>query len=311
MYFPYFRGKQNELAAIRQTATSMARSGITPIIEPVRAELRGLGRTLDEICKADSAAIVIVNPVIGDLSSCGDDITRLLGDHYLEHPGVSAGLLLTGEATVASALQMLNDHVDHSPVFIHAGFLHASALAAALGDRLHGSRHVFFEGACPTSYRRHFAPAYRVLLRDGFNKRKNADHPAVERFSDLHLTYADDGLDGFGDFLVVGDEYSEKGGPAYAVAIHLTFIDPDQGDEMFIYHFISDRVDTPTDTAGKFEEALAKLATAYDSGRSKLHHGEALAEFLDLHERVHFPGLGYAKKLSMIHHIETFADHLG
>jgi hypothetical protein len=31
-------------------------------------------------------------------------------------------------------------------------------------------------------------------------------------------------MDGFGDFLIVGDDYSESGGPAYAIAIHLTFI---------------------------------------------------------------------------------------
>ena len=30
-------------------------------------------------------------------------------------------------------------------------------------------------------------------------------------------------MDGFGDFLIVGDDYSDTGGPAYAVAIHLTF----------------------------------------------------------------------------------------
>ena len=39
-------------------------------------------------------------------------------------------------------------------------------------------------------------------------------------------------MDGFGDFLIVGEDYSEAGGPACAVAIHLTFIDPDQNNSM-------------------------------------------------------------------------------
>jgi len=34
----------------------------------------------------------------------------------------------------------------------------------------------------------------------------------------------------------------------------------------------------------------------------------AVNEFRQLHANGHFPGLGYVKKLSMKHHIETLAD---
>lgn len=115
---------------------------------------------------------------------------------------------------------------------------------------------------------------------------------------------------GFGDFLIVGDVYSESGGPAYAVAIHLTFIDPDKDDVMYIYHFVSDTRDTPTDPAGKFAQALAKLIEKLDSGTSHILETEAIKEFRTLHEKGHFPGLGYVKKLSMKHHIETLAAYL-
>lgn len=56
-------------------------------------------------------------------------------------------------------------------------------------------------------------------------KEKNADYPPIEEFSDLHITFGEEGMDGFGDFLIVGDDYTEGGGPAYAVAIHLTFLE--------------------------------------------------------------------------------------
>ncbi|KGC60059.1 hypothetical protein X963_5679 [Burkholderia pseudomallei MSHR7498] len=115
-------------------------------------------------------------------------------------------------------------------------------------------------------------------------------------------------MDGFGDFLMVGDDYSEGGGPAYAVAIHLTYIDPDKDDVMYIYHFLSTTNNTPTDPAGKFAQALEKLIAKLDSGKSKLFEGEAIAEFRELHAKGHFPGLGYVKKLSMKHHIETLAN---
>jgi hypothetical protein len=99
------------------------------------------------------------------------------------------------------------------------------------------------------------------------------------------------------------------GGPAYAVAIHLTFIDPDLDDSMQIYHFVSDRQDTPTDPAGKFAEALAKMITALDKPGSKVLETSAVKEYRALHKEGHFPGLGYVKKLSMNHHIETLANY--
>ncbi|EED0752965.1 sce7725 family protein, partial [Escherichia coli] len=68
MYYPYFRGKQFELLAIRDTANVMAEAGFTPIIEPVREALNGLERTLKTIQENDGRAIVIINPACGDHS---------------------------------------------------------------------------------------------------------------------------------------------------------------------------------------------------------------------------------------------------
>jgi hypothetical protein len=115
-------------------------------------------------------------------------------------------------------------------------------------------------------------------------------------------------MQGFGDFLMVGDDYSESGGPAYAVAIHMTFIDHDQDNVMRIFHFKSQRQDTPLDPAGKFAEALSEMMTHIGAPNSRVLETEAVKEFRMLHEKGHFPGLGYAKKLAMNHHIETLAN---
>jgi hypothetical protein len=171
--------------------------------------------------------------------------------------------------------------------------------------------HVFLDRFCGKLYQRHFKGAHRVLVRDGFEKRRNRDYAEtpLEPFSDLHATFRDEGMDGFGDFLIVGDDFSESGGPAYAVAIHLTFIDPDQDDAMQIHHFVSERQDTPKDPAGKFAEALNKMIETLDEPRSKVLESAAVKEFRELHKAGHFPGLGYVKKLSMNHHIETLAAY--
>lgn len=310
MYYPYFRGKQFELIAIRESAVVLAESNFCPIIEPVKETLNGLHKTLTEICRVYGRAVVVVNPLHGDHSRDGTGITDLLTDEYLDKPGISAGILLRADMTPAEAMACYAKHHAHQPMFIHAGFTEARELADLLGASLPQTRHAFFDNYCKKLYRRHYDGCFRVLIKDGFEKRKNAAHPPLEAFSDLHLTYPEEGMNGFGDFLIVGDDFSEGGGPAYAVAIHLTFIDPRKDDEMFIYHFVSTTRDTPTDPAGKFGQALDKLVEKYKSGTSYLYETTAIQELLVLHEKGHFPGLGVVKKLSMKHHIETLSTFL-
>lgn len=311
MYHPYFRGKQFELITIREMAPLMAKSGFVPIIEPVREVLKGLERALTEICKVEGTAIVIVNPFHGDHSGDGGSITGLLENSFRDQPCITAGILLQNDMDTSEALACYEKHKAHSPTFIHAGFTEAKALAEALGDALEDTSHVFFEKHCHKLYRKHFkGAAKRVLLRDGFKRRRNADYAEVELFSDLHVTYDEEDMNGFGDFLIVGDDFTEGGGPAYAVAIHLTFIDPEEDEVMYIYHFVSTTKDTPTDPAGKFAQALDKLIAKLDSGTSNLFESSAIKEFRDLHKKGHFPGLGSVKKLSMNHHIETLANFL-
>jgi hypothetical protein len=220
-----------------------------------------------------------------------------------------AGVLLKGEMRLEEVVTCCDRHNGHPLALIHAGFPDGKQLAEALGERRKTMRHVFFEPDCGKLYRRHFEGAYRVLIRDGFQRRKNREHPQMELFSDLHATFREEGMDGFGDFLIVGDDYSETGGPAYAVAIHITFIDHENDDAMYVYHFVSDRQDTPKDPAGKFAEALSKMMKMIgEESTSKVLETQAVKEFRELHKRKHFPGLGYIKKLSMQHHIETLAQ---
>lgn len=305
MYHPYFRGKQYELIAIRENAARLAEAGFIPIIEPVRESLGGLEKALHAVCEARGVSVVVVNPHYGDHAGDGVSISTLLEAGFLGKPGVQAGILLKNGMSVDEAMTCFNLHKAHTPTLIHAGFTDGKALADALGEDLTTTRHVFIGEENSKLYRRHFKDGPRVLIKDGFEKRRNKDHPDQEFFSDLHITYADDGMGGFGDFLTVGDDYSESGGPAYAIAIHLTYIEPAADDAMYIYHFKSDRVDTPTDPAGKFAEALEKLVKAVDAPGSKIYPTDAVAMFKALKAKGHFPGLGVVKKLSMQHHIET------
>lgn len=308
MYFPYFRGKQFELLAIRESAPLIARSGFIPIIEPVRESLGGLERALSALTGAGAQALVVINPRHGDHRENGDNITALLEQEHLRGDLVRAAILLTSDTSIEEVTEQLSRREELGTALIHAGFTEPRLLADSLGPRLATIRNIFLDDQANLLYRRHFSGSTRILVNDGFERMKNADYQLVDNFSDLHVTFGERGMDGYGDFLTVGDNYSEGGGPAYAVAIHLTFINSSQDDAMYIYHFVSDSNDTPVDPAGKFAQALGKLINRVDSGDSGLLETTAIHEFRSLYQRGHFPGLGYIKKLSIIHHLETLAD---
>jgi hypothetical protein len=309
MYHPYFRGKQFELLALRESAALLAEAQFMPIIEPVRSTLTGLQRALEAVSSAGGRAIVIVNPRHGDHKADGSSITDFLENEYRGNDAIIAGVLLRNNHSATEAISLLDAHRGHSEAVIHAGFLDAAPVASHLQAELTSISNIFIEDQASMLYRRHFPRPPRVLIRDGFEQQKNSDYVPIEFFSDLHATFTDLGMQGYGDFLTVGDRFSEGGGPAYAVAIHLTFIDRRQDDAMFVYHFVSDTNDTPTDPAGKFAQALSKLIRTLDSGESQLIDTTAVTELRRLHREGHFPGLGYIKKLSINHHLETLAHY--
>jgi hypothetical protein len=130
------------------------------------------------------------------------------------------------------------------------------------------------------------------------------DYPADEFFSELHRRYASEGFQGFGDFTIVGGDHSDGGGPTNAVAIHLTY--RRQNNDVWIRHFLSDRITGTKGTPAKFLEALKKLIRFLDEN-PEVSGCDACAEFRDLHRRQHFPGLGSLKRLSMKHHVDLMA----
>ena len=311
MYYPYLRGKQFELLALRECA-KISPSGFVPIIEPVRQPLNRLKQTLADLSEADTDAVVIANPKYGDYRDNKDGIANLMTELPQGKSKLYFGILLTSEITEDEIKSLVATYDHHNIVLVHYGFKNWRYLTEDTEINNNIDYNIFIEKSSGSLYRKHYFDSNElILIRDGFQRRNNAEYkdPNVERFSDLHVTYRDYKMSGYGDFLTIGDAYSEGGGPAYAVAIHLTYIDSDQDDEMFVQHFVSDTNDTPTDPARKFAEALQKLVEKLDCNDSCFEETAAVAEFRKLHEGKHFPGLGYVKKLSIMHHIETLAKY--
>lgn len=310
MYYPYFRGKQYELVTIRENAQLLKDSAFVPIIEPVKESTSGLERAIDAVIEAGGECILVVNPDCGEHCPNSEAIEKLIEKSFADKARLSIGILLTDKMSVNEITSLCSKYSMRNVTLIHDNFGEGRSLASSLTSHNNVTRHVFLEQHCGRLYRKHFDGKPRILVKDGFQRRVNREYPpSPEPFSDLHATFKEENMDGFGDFLIVGNEYLEFGGPAYAVAIHLTYIDAAEDDEMYIRHFVSDRTETQKDPAGKFAEALAKLVGEVSKAGSPILKSNAVQEFIALHDHHHFPGLGYVKKLSMQHHIETLAHY--
>ncbi len=310
MYYPYFRGKQYELITIRECVEIIKSSSFVPIIEPVKSQLNGLSKTINVLVENDANSIVIANPIVGDFSNDNTELLSLIEEKYHEDKQFVIGLLLRESTTLEQAVALCSRFEANKIALIHSGFSNAKNLADVVQNNDLFETSIFVDGKSGKLYQKHFAfNENRIFLKNGFEKRRNADHPPVEVYSDLHVTYQMEGMTGFSDFLIVGDDYQESGGPAYTVAIHLTYIDGENEDIMYIRHFKSIRQNTPTDPAGKFAEALDALVQHLESSENKFYETSAILEFRELHNKGHYPGLGYVKKLAMKHHIETFAEY--
>lgn len=307
MYYPYFRGKQFELIILRDKAQFIKDNKIHPIIEPVKNSFGQLTKAVKSLEEAKADFTLIVNPK----ASSADFNTKQIMDEIIckecdKHCNI--GVILQSDSDIRLLSILLKEYKDKNFTLIHFGYDNPGEVKRIIENKKNVKTNVFIDGLSGKLYQRNFAGSKRVLIRDGFRVQRNTDYPPNEHFSDLHATFRDEGMDGFGDFLIVGDEFSEAGGPAHAVAIHLTYLSKDE--DMYLYHFVSDTNGSPLDPAGKFLEALHKMIRKASEENSLIFKSQAFKEYEKLYVTQHYPGLGSVKKLSMLHHIELIAEYL-
>jgi hypothetical protein len=312
MYYPYLRGKQFELILLRDNAEFIAKNKIHPIIEPVKTNFSSLNTAMKVLNERNVNCTLIVNPCAGQKPVPTSRILdELIEGSFSGFTNMSIGYMLCAGSNIKDLVDLLKKYSLLNFSILHYGYTDGETIVDAIKGYKNIKSHIFIDGFAGKLYQRHFKKdgIKRILIRDGFkSQRKNADYPPSEHFSDLHITFPDEGMDGFGDFLIVGDDYTETGGPAYAVAIHVTYLKND--DDMDIYHFISNQIESQTDPGGKFLEALAKLVKEINRPNSLIYKSKACEEYIDLFRKKHYPGLGYVKKMSMQHHIELVAYYL-
>jgi hypothetical protein len=307
IYFPYLRGKQNELLALQDAASRLAKhGGVLPVVEPVKSNVAALMRAGNRLAAAGVPFCIVTNPRVGQLAGAAGAVqSKLIAPLLAANAPIVPAFQLTNGATVTQLTTFLGAYPKLDVILVHWDpVLQVSQILSAAQRHTKTVRHVLASSRLPAAYVGAFSKGSRVTLADGFQvEAKNANYPAESFFSDAWHSHAKAGWSGFGDFLMVGDAYKDSGGPAYAVAVHLTH---DQTNHPAIYcrHFVSDDIVGQANPGGKYLQAVAKLVKHVARKPSAWAYSTAIPEFKQHHSTGHYPGLGAVKRLSMRHHLE-------
>lgn len=309
MYHPILRGKQFELIALRELAKSLPEGTIRPIIDPVRNKTSPMIKTIKELNKNHITPIIITNPQHGDFNRSRQvDLVQDLREDANGEISIIPCIRIAS-ASDHLGVELIEKYRGNAATFLESGI--EKSLIPVLNNSLFS---IINREKIPPAALSQINKA--VLYGDYFDKKqRNKDYGERTTFSTLHAEYKhtlkSDRIIGFGDFTILSEAYSEAGGPAYVVTIHLSYIDDEEFETMFVLHFSSESEDdSPTIPGEKFKEALAKLVAYYHKNEDKILRTTGLNEFLETHKIKHFPGLGQVKKMSMKHHIETTCHYI-
>lgn len=303
MYFPYFRGRQYEMLALKELAAEgLLGKSIIPIVEPVKL-MSTFDTTLRVYAQKQFRIALIFNPAVGDFA--GD--TNFV-EEYAKRFGTVKGVI--------PAL-LMNEGADDTISALTAKGIAISDIVTILNNRdFIGGYKAAFASAVPSytllpderEFRR-AANIPKVTFKDNFEKKaRNADYPEDSFFTDDHLFFAEDDYSGFGDYSIVGSEFTEGGFAPRVVTIHIAYFDVD--NTMRVRHFSSySNNEDISDVAGKFHEAVTLLAEWYCKGQQH-QNTYALSVLLKHANDGYYPGLPTIKKLSIMHHLELVGKFL-
>ncbi|MCB9012416.1 MAG: sce7725 family protein [Bacteroidales bacterium] len=313
MYFPYLRGKQFELIALREISKFLVENQlVSPIIEPVKETTVTLEKTLSILIENNQNFNLIFNPVVGDIAKTKgfDEIIRIKDDLIRDYNNYQPTLIIDSKSRIEALSEIVNDNKLLNLSIICNSIPNEEEEFFSFIENNPIKYLIINEGINSKRFLRNIRSFKidMVSLTDPFKiLRRNVDYidNDNEFYSDEHLFFEEEGYVGFADFLTIGQEYSDTGFLPYAVAIHLTY--QNSNDEFWIRHFVSNSNEDNTDVVGKFVEALTKLIRFIDEqGIDTL----ACKEFKKLFESQTYSGLGSIKKLSILHHIELVYNFL-
>ncbi|NPD47908.1 sce7725 family protein [Lentimicrobium sp. S6] len=300
MYFPYLRGRQFELIALREFAQENygSEQKVIPIIEPVKLSVNSLKIAIGKFKKFDFSFSLVLNPKVGELEGRQDvyDLLKedLIGSKW--HPAFivtpSNSLSIKSyieEADLKNIILILGDSVDLGSQEA-ISLIKAPSIEAIVSQQQRIKRKI------------RGIDKKIIRLNDCFHKQnRNADYKELgpELFTEEHLFFDTEGFNGFSDYTVVSSEFTEGGTSPYAVVIHLTY--QNEEDEIWIRHFTSESNEGQENVQGKFAEAVRKAVLFLNDNEIHTLASDELRKYFSEEK---YPGLGMVKKISIKNHLE-------
>lgn len=302
MYFPYLRGKQFELIALREFAIQYPNTEqIIPIIEPVKSTFNALTTAARIMFEQNLRFALVLNPADGDFKRITKDILSeisILSENM--EKWIPTFLYQNNGETILSAIQ--DQELNNVMVIFKNGI----DISDSILNFLSHSQIQYIVNGDPNSRitmrRLSLLENKRIIRLDNCfaEQPRNVDYLNIpeDKFTEQHRFYSDDHFYGISDYTALPKDFIDGGMLPYAVAIHMTY--EKNQDEIYVRHFVSDTNDDQSNIQRKFFEAATKLKYFF-TDRTKT---TAINELITLLDDEKYPGLGVIKKLSIKNHIE-------
>lgn len=314
MYYPYLRGKQFELKALKEfSSENQNNKTIIPIIEPVNQATNALSAAVDELMTNGMRFALVLNPNDGDYRH--ENVVFNLHENKQNlicnlDKWIPAFLYNNNSGEILE--QMSKFHFDNVMVIFKTCVDIDDSNSLLLLQNPKVSYIVNnFGNSASRRVKRGLKDLEKSLicLDDCFvTRKKNAEYGGTnsdELFTDMPFYWEDEEYQGFSDYTPLSSEYSDGGSLPYALVIHLTY--KKSQDQIYIHHFVSDSNFDQSNIKGKFNEAAIKIEPFF-AGKTHTPVVDELIEKAKSGEG--FPGLGYLKKLAIKNHLQIIKDIL-
>lgn len=302
MYFPYLRARQFELIAVRDLVNEKKLNGqIMPVFEPVKKTFNNLDLAHKVFQENNFYSYLIVNPfhgeAIGDTNLFLDYISSLKKSSFLP-----AFHYTDNSQYILESIKTYN--LSNCLIICLDNFSDEESLKG-LCQNSKISHIMILE---PNKYRsldRFIKTLSKVYIRldDVFEKQqKNADYLSISahKLTEEHLYYTEENYQGFSDFTVLPREYIDGGSTPRAVVIHISYINIEEENQIWIRHFTSETNDSIVNVQGKFAEATKKVISFCNYIGL---NNSAIEELKNYYDDRKYPGLGTVKKISIKNHL--------
>jgi len=303
MYYPYLRGKQFELIALREFADAYSNCEVVPIIEPVKSAFNSMILAINTMKEKGLKYGLILNPQVGDIKDNTALIEESLANELADHNSWYPAFIVSNN-NQERIYAHINEKQYDNVFLICKDNLDTSSQSLMQLFEMQDITNVVIN-ANNNRLKRLANKKNKSVIRldDNFMPRnKNKDYVNIpeEMFSEEYKYFQEDGFSGISDYTVLPSDFIDGGMLPFAIAIHWTY--QKDSDTIWVKHFVSDNNDGRENIQGKFLEAGKKAVNFFNS--AQIPSNKAIEELKSFVQNNQYPGLGVIKKLSIKNHIE-------